>query len=140
MFRDWLINNNPELESFVYKNGAVNTCLIAERLKVLDGFEKKVLSHHTSKSIKLPVFHFENKNLGISFVFRCNFHDWCIAIDTKASPKEFPEFISKFFEYEGFFEGMEYVSNYKYQICVSDEYDLVSVISYFLTLDFLGDD
>lgn len=39
-----------------------------------------VIGEHTSKSVRLPVYLIERPELGISFVLRYNFHDWCVSV------------------------------------------------------------
>lgn len=43
--------------------------------------ETEVVGYHTSKSIKLPVYHFKNSHFEIWF--RCNFYDWSITVKSQ---------------------------------------------------------
>lgn len=57
---------------------------------------------HTSKSIELPVYHFELD--GVVVKLRGNFHDWCVRCN-KPMLKPFPEWMNVSLD-DGCFEGM----------------------------------
>jgi hypothetical protein len=95
----------------------------------------EVISTHTSKSVKLPVFWIDlTKIYGISFTIRGNFHDWKISVDSKY-PIE-PNFLNIFKpdrEYascycEGFPDdkvfGSYSNSNTKFTVEVNNDWDL----------------
>lgn len=39
-----------------------------------------VIGEHRSKSVRLPVYSLERPDLGIRFVLRDNYHDWCVSV------------------------------------------------------------
>lgn len=86
----WFMNNKPG-ENMIYKDAA-NRQIIFVRDEVPNFFTKfmlkkiQVISTHTSKSIKLPVYHIVLEN-GLELIMRGNFHDWKITV---SSPFEIP--------------------------------------------------
>ncbi|MBP3502826.1 MAG: hypothetical protein J6K42_05070 [Clostridia bacterium] len=42
--------------------------------------EPMVISHHYSKSVKLPVYQIKREDIGIEFILRCNIYDWKISV------------------------------------------------------------
>jgi hypothetical protein len=44
----------------------------------------KVISTHTSKSVKLPVYYFDSA--WAKLALRCNFHDWKVSVESKVGP------------------------------------------------------
>ena len=45
--------------------------------------EPLVISHHYSKSVKLPVFKIEREDVGLVLIMRCNIYDWKITVESK---------------------------------------------------------
>lgn len=86
----WFMENKPD-DSMVYKEAACRQIMFV-RDEVPSLFTKfmlkkiEVISTHTSKSIKLPVYHVVLEN-GIELIMRGNFHDWKITV---SSPFEIP--------------------------------------------------
>ena len=48
-----------------------------------DLYLARVISSHTSKSVKLPVVEFNREDLGIRFIMRNNFYDWKLTVISK---------------------------------------------------------
>lgn len=87
----WVRVNSPS-EQMVYKEAFSNQIVFA-RDKLTRTFFKDfddrinnpvmIISTHTSKSIKLPVYEINVKHLGLRLILRDNFHDWKISIESE---------------------------------------------------------
>lgn len=81
----WFMENTPE-EKMIYKEAADRQIMFI-RDEIPNFFTEfmlkkvEVVSTHTSKSIKLPVYHIVLEN-GMEFVLRGNFHDWKISVSS----------------------------------------------------------
>lgn len=81
----WFMNNKP-VDNMVYKESA-NRQIMFVRDEVPNLFTEfmlkkfEVISTHTSKSIKLPVYHIVLEN-GLEVIMRGNFHDWKITVSS----------------------------------------------------------
>lgn len=77
----WFNDNQPSGE-MIYKHGYNNQCMfIRDHFAILFfNILKKieVISTHTSKSIKLPVYHIVMN--GVELIMRHNFHDWKVSV------------------------------------------------------------
>jgi hypothetical protein len=90
----WAVAHEPKKEMYYY-NGywdqimVVRDVLPSILFNDLDFEEAEkqisVISHHTSKSIHLPVYLVEIPSHGISLIMRNNFYDWKISVQ---SPEE----------------------------------------------------
>lgn len=89
----WFMGNKPK-EGMVYKEAAEKQIMFV-RDEIFNFFPEEmikkieVISTHTSKSIKLPVYHIV-LNDGFELIMRGNFHDWKISISSPF-PIELPE-------------------------------------------------
>ncbi len=55
--------------------------LVRDRLnRMFRGEDVMVISEHTSKSIKLPVFMLENKAIGMKIIMRDNFYNYKVSV------------------------------------------------------------
>lgn len=103
----------------------------------------KIISTHTSKSVKLPVFKLEIKKFGITFVARCNIYDWVISVNSETPLDiEFYHLFDK--EQDSFFhEGIKsdyvygsYNSNHnKFTVEIATYYDVYTF--FYLISEFL---
>lgn len=81
----WFMENMPG-EQMIYKKSAEAQIMFV-RDEVPNFFTKSILktieviSTHTSKSIKLPVYHIVLTN-GLELILRGNFHDWKISVSS----------------------------------------------------------
>jgi len=78
----WLLENKPS-DSMIYKEayweqGFFMRDTICNLLREFKA-EVSVISTHTSKSIKLPVYHIKLNN-GVEFILRNNFYDWKVTV------------------------------------------------------------
>ena len=83
--RDWHLD-----EKLIYKDAAVEqACFIRDDigLNLLRGVPVFVISTHTSKSCRLPVYYFKMRN-GIKIICRGNFYDWKISVETPTKLRE----------------------------------------------------
>lgn len=78
----WFIENLPK-ETMIYKTAAENQIyFVRDTLRNFNKISKiEVISTHTSKSIKLPVYHIVWEN-GIEMILRDNFYDWKISVES----------------------------------------------------------
>lgn len=95
--QEWATANDPSQTTLIYKDGFWNQIMfvrdqipgIAFRVygegavTNLVNNRIKVISTHTSKSVKLPVFHITMPN-GDEFVMRYNFHDWKVSVKARS--------------------------------------------------------
>jgi hypothetical protein len=95
--QEWANANDPSQTNLIYKDGFWKQIMFVRdqipetafdiygqkvAMNLLDkGI--KVISTHTSKSVKLPVFHITMPN-GDEFVMRYNFYDWKISVKAKS--------------------------------------------------------
>jgi len=84
----WFNENHPKKE-MIWKEGYSRQIMFV-RDNFMKFFHKtlvkmEVISTHTSKSIKLPVYRVEIE--GIEFIMRDNFHDWKVSVDSKTKLK-----------------------------------------------------
>jgi hypothetical protein len=108
----WIRVNEPR-ETLLYRKAqGEQVCfvrdVISDRLVFADmGWdehdEPMVISHHYSKSVKLPVFQITREDLGIEFVLRCNIYDWKISVKSE-KPLDF--------DFMGLFDSKEVVNSY----------------------------
>ena len=84
----WARVNEPS-DRLIYKNGFYDQiCFVRDMLceplfATNEEFEQNlpmVISTHTSKSIKLPVYQINLKNYGLELILRYNFYDWKVSI------------------------------------------------------------
>ena len=89
----WFMGNKPG-DNMRYKEAAERQIMFV-RDELFSFFPEKmikkieVISTHTSKSIKLPVYHVVLED-GFEMIMRGNFHDWKISINSP-TPIELPE-------------------------------------------------
>lgn len=108
----WIRVNEPR-ETLIYRKAqGEQVCfvrdVINDRLVFADkGWDEHddpmVISHHYSKSVKLPVFQITREDLGIEFVLRCNIYDWKISVKSE-KPLDF--------DFMGLFDSKEVVNRY----------------------------
>ena len=108
----WIRVNEPR-ETLIYRKAqGEQVCfvrdVISDRLVFADlGWdehdEPMVISHHYSKSVKLPVFQITREDLGIEFVLRCNIYDWKISVKSE-KPLDF--------DFMGLFDSKKVVNRY----------------------------
>lgn len=85
----WYAGNEPE-SKYIYADAMVNQFMFI-RDEAMSIFKDKVksieaISHHTSKSVKLPVYRILLP--GVEIIARCNFHDWKVSV-MSSEPLEF---------------------------------------------------
>ncbi len=77
----WFNENHPTSE-MLWKEEYSRQCIfVRDKFNILfhDILQRiEVISTHTSKSIKLPVFHVSMK--GVDLIMRDNFHDWKVSV------------------------------------------------------------
>lgn len=151
----WIRVNEPR-ETLIYRKAqGEQVCfvrdVISDRLVFADlGWdehdEPMVISHHYSKSVKLPVFQITREDLGIEFVLRCNIYDWKISVKSE-KPLDF-DFMGLFdskevvnrFCCEGFPEDKIYGSfeqnKSQFTIEIGSEYNVYTF--FFLLRNYLG--
>lgn len=84
----WMNENGPE-DKMIYKQSFFDQCIfVRDKFQtMLPALKMEVISTHTSKSIKLPVYHIrllsEKTGDDIDLIMRCNFHDWKITVVSK---------------------------------------------------------
>jgi len=86
--QDWAKNNEPN-DKLRFKNGFWPRVIFVRDIISYILFKDHehqvtVISTHTSKSVRLPVYQIQLPN-GLIFTMRYNFHNWKISVD---SPKE----------------------------------------------------
>jgi hypothetical protein len=87
----WFVANKPA-ENLIYGKGlATQVMFVRDELQQLVGqdlkftaFQKmyiaRVISTHTSKSVKLPVYLLQRPDLGLHLILRDNYHDWKLSV------------------------------------------------------------
>jgi hypothetical protein len=85
----WAIENEPSKEMYYYEGYWDQIIFIRNIITYLifdtsDEAERSrsVVSTHVSKSIKLPVYQFEAKKLGLTLTLRYNFSDWKVSVSS----------------------------------------------------------
>lgn len=89
----WFSANMPA-EDLIYKDGMSQQVMFVRDtitgVLARSYFEykrlPKVISTHTSKSVKLPVYYFNSAYAKI--IMRCNFHDWKVSVESKVGPMD----------------------------------------------------
>lgn len=94
--QEWANANNPSQKNLIYKDGFWNQItfvrdqipgiafeIYGEGVAVKLQDEISIISSHTSKSVKLPVFHVRIPN-GDEFVMRYNFYDWKVSVKARS--------------------------------------------------------
>lgn len=80
--QSWFMENRPK-EEMRYKEAAERQIMfVRDDIRYLfkdDVYCVEVISTHTSKSVKLPVYHLVLNN-GFEVIMRGNFHNWVISI------------------------------------------------------------
>lgn len=108
----WIRVNEPRATLIYRKAQGEQVCFVrdvlSDKLVFADlGWdehdEPMVISHHYSKSVKLPVFQITREDLGIEFVLRCNIYDWKISVKSEKSLD---------FDFMGLFDPKEVVSRF----------------------------
>ena len=98
-----------------------------------DSFQPMVISTHVSKSVTLPVMEIELKSVGVKLVFRDNFHDWNISIESENDIEcdfmgTFTDDDSHYRYCQGFpiehIHGMYKNNHKKFTICIHTDYQL----------------
>lgn len=151
----WIRVNEPR-ETLIYRKAqGEQVCfvrdVISDRLVFADmGWdehdEPMVISHHYSKSVKLPVFQITREDLGIEFVLRCNIYDWKISVKSE-KPLDFdfmglfnPKEVVNRYCCEGFPEDKIYGSyeqnHSQFTIEIGSEYNVYAF--FFLLRNYLG--
>lgn len=157
----WTSVNRPD-EQLIYKEGlSSQVCFIRDKIsyglfyelentalygkydcKRYEDFQPVVIGTHTSKSVLLPVMEITLKSVGIKMVFRCNFYDWCVSIDSEYDID--CDFKGLLTDSKGFFEGFPSDRIYppysrknkkQFSFCISNEYNLYTLM--FLVRDYL---
>jgi len=114
---DWL-DDNPVKPEMYWKGAAEHQFaylrLIHRRLRLKDpGTTATVVSHHTSKSIKLPVVEFDMPEYKLKLTCRDNFYNWGFTLESEVPLGEFNHDGFQFDEnpiyYEGFTKGYDEV-------------------------------
>lgn len=96
----------------------------------------KVVEVHTSKSTKLPVYHFEYK--GVKFWFRGNYYNWNISVDGRVKGFDLNCPLIKYTNYDYCYcEGMEKhkfpppeEDKRRYTMCLDTNYELYTFLRY----------
>lgn len=150
----WIRVNKPE-ERLIFKQECDDqVCFVRDVLsdKLIfadmawdEHDEPMVISHHYSKSVKLPVFKITREDCGIEFILRCNIYDWKISVKSD-KPLDF-DFMDLFDTKkvvskhccEGFSEDEIYGSyeqdHSKFTIEISSDYDVYAF--FFLLRNYL---
>ena len=81
--RQTLIYRTAQSEQVCFVRDVLSDRLVFENSGWDEHDEPMVISHHYSKSVKLPVFQITREDLGIEFVLRCNIYDWKISVKSK---------------------------------------------------------
>lgn len=105
----WIRVNQPDENLFFAKGLGEQVCFVRDNLCQLlrSTYEEwranppLVISTHTSKSVKLPVFQINLEKYGIEIVLRYNFYDWKISVKSD-KPLDF--------DYMGLFKPTEKIS------------------------------
>lgn len=81
--RETLIYKDAQSEQICFVRDVLSDRLVFADLAWDEHEEPLVISHHYSKSVKLPVFQITRKDFGIEFVLRCNIYDWKISVKSE---------------------------------------------------------
>lgn len=102
----WIRVNEPS-STLLYRDGLGKQVVFVRDVLTdifFDSYEEykanpvKAISHHFSKSVKLPVFELDVSKLGLKIILRYNFYDWKVSIISQ-TPIDF--------EFEGLFDPNE---------------------------------
>lgn len=153
---DWWLDNTPD-EKLIYKDGLRRQCIFIrdqimtrlfidictdirkfknfseQRSKIYETFHPFVISSHTSKSVKLPVFELDLERIGLKIILRDNFYDWCISVESENEVDcDFIGIINP--KDKGYFEGFPKeriyepyyakTNNKNFSVVLRDEYDV----------------
>lgn len=150
---DWWSNNEPD-ENLIYKNGLGEQCIFVrdtlmnglfieiasdilkcenfeERCAIYDSFVPSVIGTHRSKSVKLPVMEMDLSKMGLKVIFRYNFYDWCISVESEKDVD--CDFMGLITDQKGYFEGFPQDRIYdtysennkkKFSICLNNKYEV----------------
>lgn len=82
----WATANKPD-EDLIYKDGYWKQIIwVRDRLCWLmsrglhERIKARVISYHTSKSVRLPVFELERPDLGLRLILRDNYYNWKLTV------------------------------------------------------------
>lgn len=86
----WMRVNHPSEQLIYGKKLGSQLCFVRDKLcnvlnpdyKYWDKNPPLVISHHYSKSVKLPVYQIKLKEYGIELTLRNNFYDWKISVNS----------------------------------------------------------
>lgn len=157
----WYRVNHPD-EKLIFKDGlSKQICFIRDDIscglfyglenadingefdsKRYEALQPVVIGTHRSKSVLLPVMELTLKSVGIKMVFRNNFYDWCVSVESDYDINcDFKGLIT---DCEGFFEGFPPSRVYppyskknkkRFSFCIGNNYDLYTLM--FLLKDYL---
>lgn len=163
----WIHVNEPD-EKLLYKDGCIKqVCFIRDNIcrnlflfkeypkaqednledeiyKKSKMFQPMVISTHRSKSVLLPVMEIDLESVGVKLVFRNNFYDWNVTIESqKDIDCDFKgTFIDEDYHYcycEGFpkdrIHGMYKDNHKKFTFCINSDYELFTFM--WLLRDYL---
>lgn len=144
--RETLIYREAQGEQVRFVRDVISNRLVFADLSWDEHDEPMVISHHYSKSVKLPVFQITREDLGIEFVLRCNIYDWKISVKSE-KPLDFdfmglfdPKEVVSRFCCEGFPEDKIYGSyeqnKSQFTIELGSEYNVYTF--FFLIRNYLG--
>ena len=144
--RQTLIYRTAQSEQVCFVRDVLSDRLVFADLGWDEHDEPMVISHHYSKSVKLPVFQITREDLGIEFVLRCNIYDWKISVKSK-EPLNFdfmglfdPKKVIDSVYCEGFPKDKIYGSyeqnNSQFTIEIGSEYNVYAF--FFLLRNYLG--
>lgn len=152
----WIRVNKPD-EKLIYKEGCGRqVCFIRDTIyrrlffeiefpsakdnpysdessKAYEDFQPFVISTHCSKSVILPVMEIDLKSVGVKLVFRNNFYNWNVTVESEKDIEcDFKEtFTDESYHYcfcEGFPGGRRhgmYKDNHKkFTCCIYNDYEL----------------
>lgn len=144
--RETLIYRKEQEEQICFVRDILSDRLIFADMGWDEHEEPMVISHHYSKSVKLPVFQITREDRGIEFVLRCNIYDWKISVKSE-KPLDFdfmelfdPKKVVKDTFCEGFPKDKIYGSyeqnHSQFTIEIGSEYNVYAF--FFLLRNYLG--
>lgn len=160
----WIRVNEPE-ERLLYKDElGLQVCFIRDEItrnmfykcenmdingaydnKRYEDFQPMVIGTHTSKLVLLPVMEITLGSVGVNIIFRNNFYDWCVSIESESEINcDFKGLITNLKGYfEGFPENRIYDAYSKtnknnFSFCIEGNYNLYTFM--FLLRDYLYPD
>lgn len=152
----WARVNNP-IEQLIYgKYLGPQICFVRDKLcmvlnpdyKYWDKNPPLVISHHYSKSVKLPVYQINIEEYGVELILRNNFYDWKISINS-SSPlnfnfmgifdtiKEIPHIFCEGFPKDKVYENYD-KNHSQFTLEIRSDYDLYTF--FFLLKKYLEQD